>query len=198
MRAQAITVGIIVILSAGVAYLQFSPLETPVPPSIPAVCTCQELRPGMRRIGEQLGFQFDIPLRDFTISEGCSDAPPLICGVDIRQPKASTARLSISWGEEIDDMRPPYPNPILDPLYEDKVEKRRVLDDKREPIGEDAWGYWGQGERWRRVRLLGWVNARYGSKNEKDLPSYGTVREQDAVLFDRIINSACRLSPPAK
>ena len=61
-------------------------------------------------------------------------------------------------------------------------------------IGEDSWGYWGQGERWRHVRLResGLVDARYGPKNETEIPSYGSVHEHDAALFDQIINSACR------
>ena len=190
-------------LLAGAAYLQFSPGEKPVAPFIPAVSSCEELRPGMRRIteqgmreiGEQESLQFEVPVKDFTIHEGCTDAGPIICGFGIR-PKNSTAWLSISWGEEMDQTRFPYPNPILDSLDKDKTDKdktdrRTVLDDKRKPIGGESWGYWGQGERWRRIHLLGWVNARYGSKNEKDIPSYGSVHERDAALFDQIINSAC-------
>jgi hypothetical protein len=44
-----------------------------------------------------LGFQFDVPINDFTIAQGCADAPPNMCGVYIR-PKNSTAGLSIEWG----------------------------------------------------------------------------------------------------
>lgn len=193
------SVGIIAMLLAGAAYLEFSYGEKPLPPSIPAVTSCHELKPGMKRVGglemgglrgidEQVAFQFDVPIRDFTISEGCTDAPPMLCGFDTRL-KNSTAHLSIELGE-MDDMKPP--NPILDSLDKDKTERRRVLDDNGKLIGDESWGYWEQGERWRRVHLIGWVNASYGSKNEKVLRSYGSVHERDAALFDQIIDSACR------
>jgi hypothetical protein len=195
MRAQTVSVGIIAILLAGASYLEFSHREKPLPPSIPVVTTCPELRPGMKRIGkhriigtdEHLGFQFDVPINNFTITEGCADAPPNMCGFGIR-PKNSTASLSIEWGE-MSDMKPP--NPILDSLDKKKTERRKVLDDDGKPIGEETWGYWEQGERWRRVHLLGGINARYGSKDEEDVPRYGSVDERDAALFDEIINSAC-------
>lgn len=84
MRPQVISVGIIAILLAGAAYLQFSHRERPLAPSIPIVTGCPELRPGIRRIGrhgmgridEQVGFQFDVAINNFTVTEGCADAPP--------------------------------------------------------------------------------------------------------------------------
>jgi hypothetical protein len=189
MRTAAISVAVFVMLCAGLAYLEFSPDEKPLPPSLPAVSSCRELEPGMRRIGEQVGgFQFDVPIKDFTISQGSTDAPPLVHGFEI-SPKNSTAHLNISWGEGTTEMVPP--DPIRD--SSDNAEKQRVLDGNRKPIGEESWGYWGKGERWRRAHLLAWLQVRYGSKNERDLPSYGSVHERDAALFDQIINSACRM-----
>jgi hypothetical protein len=138
---------------------------------------------------ERVGFQFDVPIGDFTIHEGCADAPPNICGFGIR-PKNSTASLSIVWGK-MSDIKPP--NPILDSLDKDKTETRKVRDDNGKLIGEESWGYREQGERWRRVHLLGGINVRYGSKNDEDVRSYGSVQERDAALFDQIINSACLL-----
>lgn len=73
-----------------------------------------------------------------------------------------------------------------------------MLDEDGKPIGEESWGYGEQGERWRRVHLLGGVNVNYGSKNENDVRSYGSVHERGAVLFDKIINSACLLSSPSE
>jgi hypothetical protein len=107
MRAGAITVAVIVILFGGLAYLELSPDQEPLPtslPALPAVSGCRQPVPGMRRIGEQTGLQFDVPIRDFTISEGSTDAPPPIHGFDIK-PKNITAWLSISWGEEITQTR---------------------------------------------------------------------------------------------
>lgn len=188
MRARAISVAVMVIFFGSLAFLEFSPEEEPLPPSLPAVSICRELAPGMKRIGERVGFQFDVPIRDVTILEGSTDAAPLIHGFDIK-PKNSTATLSIAWGGWTTEMR--LPDPILDSA--DNTEKRRVRDDNGKPIGEESWGYWGRGERWRRVHLMGHLQVRYGSKNQRDVPSYGSVHERDAAFFDQIINSACRL-----
>lgn len=217
MRARAISVTVLVILFAGLAYLQLSPEEKSfpqiLPPFLPAVSSCVEPRPGMGRIGErmkriveQTNFQFDVRTEDFTISEGCTDAGPPICGFDIK-PKNSTAWLSVSWGEDTTrQMRRSGmpPDPILRSAglaseldLSAFVGRRRVVDDEGKTIGQESWGYWGQGERWRRVHLLGWVQANYGSKDKMDVRSYGSVHERDATLFDQIINSACRLSSPA-
>ncbi|HEX3322504.1 MAG TPA: hypothetical protein VHR84_17500 [Terriglobales bacterium] len=193
MRVGVISVAVTAILVAGLAILELSPDEKPLPPSLPGVSGCRELDPGMRRIGEQVGFQFNVPLRDFTISEGSTDASPLIHGFDIR-PKNSAAHLRISWGKQTNEMTPP--DPILD--LSNHIEKRKVLDDKGKPIGEESWGYRGRGEHWRRIHLLGRCQVIYGSKNEKDVPNNGYVYERDAALFDQIINSACRPSPPVE
>lgn len=202
MRATAICVAVITVLLSGLAYLEFSPDQKSFPRSLPpflsAVSTCMLPMPGMKRIGGQTRFDgvfsFDVPTSDFTIREDCTDAPPLICGVGIK-PKNSGAYLNISWGEETIDRRPP--DPILDPSNLDLsafVEKRRVLDSSGKMIGQESWGYWGQDELWRRVHLLGGVQVRYGARNESEVRNYGSTHERDAALFDRIINSACRVS----
>jgi len=205
MRARAISVAVMSVLFAGLAYLELSPHEElfpqPLPPFLPAVASCAQPMQGMRRIGERTGFEdtgfrFDVPIEDFTIWQGCSDTPPVICGFDIK-PKNSAAHLSVSWGESTTEGRPP--DPILDSSDPDSsafAATRRVLDDKGKRIGQESWGYWGQGERWRRVHLVGRVQASYGSKNEGEVRSNGFVHEREAARFDQIINSACRLSSP--
>lgn len=140
----------------------------------------------MRRIGERYGFQFDVPVGDFIIIEGTSDAPPLVHGFDLH-PKNSDSFLRIGWGgvrTTKESMRPD--DPILS--SSGHVEKRRVLDEKGNPIGEDSWGYLENGERWPRIRLIGWLDISYGT--------HGSVREKDAALFDGVISSACKLSSP--
>jgi hypothetical protein len=81
-----------------------------------------------------------------------------------------------------------------DPILATAGQERKILDKRGNTIGQDSWGYWGQGERWRHVRFResGLVDVRYGPKNEAEIPSYGSVHEQDAAAFDQIINSACR------
>ena len=188
MRAAAISIAAIVAFLTALSYLEFTSNRKP-PPSLPLVFDCKEPAPGVRRIGEQVGYQFDVPIDKFTISEGSTDAPPLIHGFDIR-PKNSMVRLSISWGETTTMSLP-------DPIHEssEHVQKRTVIDKGRQQIGEESWGYWGQGERWRRVHLPGRLKVRYGSKSSRDIPSYGSVHQQDAARFDEIISSACLLAP---
>lgn len=200
MRATAISIAVICTLFAGLAYLELSPDEEPspqlLPPFLPAVPSCKPLAPGMTRIGKDIGFfnvrfRFDVPTEDFTISENCTDAPPPICGYAIR-PKSGATYLHISWGEEIVERRPP--DPIRNPSGIDSsafVGKRRIADNEGKTIGEESWGYWGQGGRWRRVHLLGRVQASYGSKTEVDARGSSSVYAPDAALFDQIINSAC-------
>jgi hypothetical protein len=201
MRAGAISATVIIILFGGLAYLELSPGKKPLPgflPALQAVSSCRQAGPGMRRIGERTGLQFDVPIKDFTISEGSTDAPPPIHVFGIK-PENGTAWLSISWGEEIAQTRRTGmpPDPILDSSEvgpSDNVGRRRVLDDKGRTIGEESWGYWGQDERWRRVHLLGQLQVSYGSENERDVRRFGPVHEPDAALFDQIINSVCWLS----
>jgi hypothetical protein len=205
MRATGIGIAVICILFAGLAYLELSPHEKPfpqlLPPFLPAVASCKALAPGMTRIGKDKFFntriRFDVPTEDFTISEKyCTDAPPPACSLAIK-PKSGTAYLGISWGEETIERRPPDP-----PRTSSGVDSsafagtRRIADDKGKTIGQESWGYWGQGQRWRRVHLLGQAQAKYGSKNEMDACDYGSVQAPDAALFDQIISSACWSSSP--
>jgi hypothetical protein len=132
----------------------------------------------MRRIGAKLGdrymLQFDVPETEAVIREGASDAPPLVYSFDIK-PKGSESRLGVSYGPQsnsvtADRARDSFPH----------VLKRIIVDDKGHSVGEDDWGYHNAEKRWRRARFQGWVTA-----------DYGLVNEQEARLFDRVINSAC-------
>jgi hypothetical protein len=148
-------------------------------PPIPVVSVCKELPPGMRRIGAKPGdrymLQFDVPETEVLIREGVSDAPPIVYGFDIK-PKDSESRLAVSYGPQsnnvnADRARDSFPH----------VLKRIIVDDKGHSVGEDDWGYQNAEKRWRRARFQGWVTADYGP----------LVNEQEARLFDRVINSAC-------
>ena len=159
---------------------------------MPMVSSCGGLQGGMRRIGDY-GFQFDVPVRDFRdFHETCGDMPPVACGYSLK-PKSGRSVLDISW-DSSEAMK--VGNVPEDPVLTDSVplEKRWILDDMGNAIGEDSWGNWDSGRRWRRVRLRGWITARYGSISNTDIPGYREVPERDAALFDDIISSACRLS----
>lgn len=209
MSARTIGTAAIAIFLAGGVYLLFSKAQEPQPPDFPAVSNCGTLKPGMKRIGGQVDksspvFEFDVPTKDVAIIDGgenAGDAPGEPKGHEFFLTRAehenAKSYLYISWGPpwlgETD--KPPVP---LDPALISGFENRKVFDDKGKQIGEDSWGYWGDGERWRRVQLSEWVRARYGSRNEKETPSYGSVHEQDSELFDQIISSACRVAGPAE
>jgi hypothetical protein len=123
---------------------------------------------------------------DFVVTEGTSDAFPIVHGFDLH-PKNSDSLLGIGWGGLRTTKESMGPD---DPIFSisGHVENRRVFDDKGNPIGEDSWGYLENGEQWRRVRLIGWLGISYGTDS--------SVRDSDAALFDGVISSTCRLSPP--
>jgi len=187
---------IVFLLAACMAYLEFvpsrKPLTTSPPRAMPRVPRCGELQAGMKRIGDY-GFQFDVPLRDFSdFHETCGDAPPFACGYSLK-PKSGTSVLDISWGSS-EAMK--VGHVPIDPALTDSVplEKRWITDDMGNAVGEDSFGNGDSGRRWRRVGLRGWVTAAYGSISNTDIPGYREVPERDAALFDDVISSACRLS----
>jgi hypothetical protein len=188
MIARSISLVVIVILVACAAYLEWLPEKKPRAPAIPTVANCGKLKPGTRRIGDY-GFQFDVPANAFTVYEGWGDMPPTPHGYGIK-PNDGNSTLGVSWGSTIKSPTAPEIPALTSPGY---VEKRKIVDDKGSVIGEDSWGYWKTGERWRRIQLLGRIEASYGSRNESELRGFGSAHEKDAALFDGIINSACRL-----
>jgi hypothetical protein len=191
MSARSISLVVTVILLACVAYLEFFRDQKPLAPAVAIVSNCGELKPGIRRIGDY-GFQFDVPKNNFITHESWGDMPPGPHGYGLR-PKNSTSQLDISWHSQTMKFGGVPEIPALTSFGD--VEKRRIVDNKGNVIGEDSWGYW-ESERWRRVHLLGWIAASYGSRNKSELASYGSVHETDAALFDGIISSTCRLSAP--
>jgi len=178
------------VLLLGVAYLQFRSDKKPLAPKAPVVTSCKELKPGMRRLGEQYGYQFDVFANDFTIHEGRGTESD-VYGFTLTRENG-TSYLDISWRSERLNMGGVPVDPTL--MYSGPFEKRWIFDDKGKQIGEDSWGYWGDGEFWRRVHLVGRVVASYGSINSGDIASSGSVHEKDAELFDQVINSVCRLT----
>jgi len=199
MRPQVISGLVIATLLAGLAYLQLSSRQGPMPPTIPVVSGCKDPKPGTRRIRGRLDFknnfsrfQFDVPAEVAISREGWAmwDAPaPPLYSITLTHGN-SESYLHISWGDETIGMGRPPIDPVLatPPGY---FESHKVLDDKGKRIGEEFWGYRDNGERWRRIHLIGSLNARYGSEGDKDVTSYGSVHELDAALFDQIINSVC-------
>jgi len=135
----------------------------------------------MRRIGNQYGFQFDVFAKDFRVHEGTQDTPPFAHGFHLTA-KNSTSALDITFGQR------PMESMAVDPAFtfSKHVEKRSIVDNTGQPIGEDYWGYLNTGERWRQVRLFkGGIVAKHGF-----------VNKEEAELFDRVISSACLLVDP--
>jgi hypothetical protein len=183
MQAKArvwliVTIGVIVFCAA---YFHVVASKKPLAPTVPVVSVCKGLEPGMRRIGNQYGFQFDVATPDFTVHEGTSDTIPVVHGFHLT-PKDSVYAFDISFGQR------PMKSMAVDPAltFAKHSEKRSIVDYAGQPIGEDYWGYLNTGERWRQVRLFkGGVVAKYGF-----------VKKKEAELFDRVISSACLLPNP--
>jgi hypothetical protein len=151
----------------------------PIGPVVPVVSVCKPLKPGMKRIGNQYGIQFDVATKDLSIHEGVEDAPPSAHGFYLGI-NGSKSGLNISFGPLVFGMAT-----VSDPdsTFLERIEKRNIMDETGHPIGEDYWGYLKTGERWRRVWLFkGGILAKYGF-----------VDKNDAETFDRVIESACFL-----
>jgi len=145
------------------------------PPPIKVV-ECKALPEGMRRIGAKSGIQFDVPLRDFAVSSGCTDAPPLSCGSTITSSNDPAARLFIEYPFAFSAVG-------IDPIstFSEHKEQRDIHDAEWSVVGRENWGYLNSGERWRQVRLTPGRIA----------VQYGFTKRESAERFDRIIGSAC-------
>jgi hypothetical protein len=162
---------------AGFAYWMFS-RKHPQAPSTPLLSACRKLMPGRRRIGNPYGIQFDVAANEVTINEGIQDVAPFVHGFRLL-PIHSNSVLSISFGA------PEWPGSESTEsdrasVISEGIEKRDILDSRRQVVGEDQWGHLHSGERWRRIRLRGSVYAHYGFASESD-----------SAVFDRIMSSAC-------
>jgi hypothetical protein len=204
MSARTIGAIITTALLAGLAYLQLSTPRGAVAPSIPAVSSCKLPKPGMKRIGGELEldfrsrasiFQFDVPAGVAIPFQGWlpTDVPGVpspVYAITLTHGSGESY-LYISWGETeaIGIGRAPIPPVLAAPPGH--FESHKVFDDNGKQIGEDFWGYRDNGEYWRRVHLAGFLSARYGSKNDTGIPSYGSVHEQDAAVLDQIPSVAC-------
>ena len=145
------------------------------PPAI-TVVECKALPEGMKRIGAKSGIQFDVPLQDFAVSSGCTDAPPLSCGSTITSSNDPSALLFIEY--------PAAPTSAgIDPLstFSEHKEQREIHDAEGSVVGRESWGYLSTGEKWRRVRL----------SPGRIAVQYGFTKRENAERFDRIIGSAC-------
>ena len=156
-------------------YFIISPEQkrVPAPPAV-VISECREVGPGIRRIGSGYAVQFDVPMKEFTMGEGCTDAAPTACGIDLG-PKNRKALMEISLLRPLRMSR-------IDALevFSKQVEKRGILDAHGRTVGQDAWGCWSTGECWRKIKFPGGIVA-----------EYGLVNESDARLFDAVISSAC-------
>lgn len=171
-----VSVGLLVAASSMYIYFRFP--RSPHTQSVPVISNCKPLQPGMRRLGERGGYQFDAVAADFEIIEGVEDAGPGGHGFDLRSPN-STALLIISFGTDL-GRGSMDSDPKL--VFSEHYSKRRILDDKGRLIGEDYWGYLNRRKIWRRSHLKGFVYL-----------NYENINERDAERFDHVIDSACIL-----
>ncbi|HEV2113947.1 MAG TPA: hypothetical protein VGR50_07335 [Terriglobales bacterium] len=173
ISAILITVGAVL----SVAYLHFVVRNTPRAPAVLTISECGELQPNVKRIGDKGGFQFDVDVRNFAITEGTQDMPPFVHGYRL-MPKHGTHVLEISFGESPKDVATDSKL-----VFSGHFEKRGILDPSGHQIGEDDWGYLESGESWRQVEFF----------KGRAVAKYGFVNENEANIFDRIVGSACIL-----
>jgi len=166
----------VVLLVACGTYLYLRFALRPSIPSVPVVAICKPLPPGMRRIGNRDGFQFDADTADFEIRQRMPDAPPTYDSFSLR-PKNSKSILLISFGSDA-TIQPVTVDP--DVVFSEHHLRRRILDEEGHVKGEEYWGYLERGKIWRRIHLPGDVNANYRNANDTD-----------AHRFDRLIDSVC-------
>lgn len=107
-------------------------------PFVPVVSVCKTLEPGIRRIGNEYGIQFDVATSDLHIHEGVEDAPPFTHGFGLT-PKNSTSVLEISYGDN-QSWESFGTDPVL--TFSEHFEKRSIFDEKGQLLGEDYWGIW--------------------------------------------------------
>jgi len=178
MLAKLRNLLLVIAVLVGIYFLLPPRKRSLLPPPVPVVHECQDLALGMKRIGNRYGIQFDVPTENFNVREGWGDMPPTH-GFDVSQ-KGGRAFLEISLERLTDNM-------AIDPIrvFSVSVEKRPILDDKGQTIGQDDWGHLDSGERWRKLEFRGRVGVKYG-----------LVNESEARTFDGIINSACILPAP--
>ena len=100
-----VTIATLVILVPSTAYFHFfvNLNKKPLAPAVPVISVCKELAPGMRRIGNRYGIQFDVPTKYFTVQEGWGDAIPVEHGFGL-SPKNGQALLGISLERPLDNM----------------------------------------------------------------------------------------------
>jgi hypothetical protein len=166
------------LLLLGVASIEFV-RNKPIVPILPVVSVCKPLKPGMRRIGNNYGIQFDFDNSHLSVHERVEDAPPFAHGFYL-QPSGGKSGLNISFGP-LNLSEGTVSDP--DAAFLEHLEKRTIVDETGHPVGEDHWGYLETGERWRRVWLFkGGILAKYGF-----------VGKNYAETFDRVIESACLL-----
>src|ERR1700761_5981763 len=68
----------------------------PAASAIVRVAACKPIPPGMRRVGEKSGFQFDVDKQNVSVREGTVDAYPLIHSFSIK-PRDTNSVLNISF-----------------------------------------------------------------------------------------------------
>ena len=166
------------IVSFGSVYIVWKETAKPHAPAVPVVSICKSPAPGMKRIPGKGGYQFDFLQEQFYMHEGVSDSPPWRFAFSL-EPKDGTAALAINFRDSTMNRM------VWDRAYNfsGHVEHRQIFDEQGHPIGEDYWGYWENGERWRRFLLFkGGINA-----------TYDLADTTEAALFDRVLNSTCIL-----
>jgi hypothetical protein len=152
--------------------------------SLPA---CGKPNKDVERVGGgEYGLQFDVPVHDAKLIRGEWDVDYV---VHIVKPNKGHDKLELWFGPYAMD-RQPYDDQFIDSAV---FAQRSVVaspaatgSGRGGVVGMDSWGAVGDGTMWRQVSVVA-EGARYEN-----------VRPENAVLFDRVINSLCFVPYPSR
>jgi hypothetical protein len=164
----------VILFSSVVFYLSL--MRDPHAPTAIVVSACRDVAPGMRRVSSDFGTQFDLSEKAFAVNIGIQDMPPgKFYTVKLRDSGASL----VIWHDDgvWGDLKNTFP------VFSRHIKERNIPGAKERSVGTDRWGYLKSGERWRYVAF-----------SSGDAIGYRPTLPKEAVLFDQVMDSACRMS----
>lgn len=169
------------------AYLALRHPPPPVtPPPAVVVSVCQDVASGVRRAAKDLEIEFDISEPNLVLDHGgvgWTDNP-LPGHVITVKNRGSVAMYISRW--HLDDLD--KNSKFVWPMFSEHVEERDVHNAHGGVVGEDHWGIWERGKRWRFVKFAGGLEE----------VGYPPTPANEAQLFDQVISSACFSAGPGR
>ena len=156
--------------------------RTPQAPRALTISPCREVPSTMHRIAANLPFpdaiEFDVPETDFVVESGTRDMPPgqaHLVTLRGHNERLEISNFELSFEKEL----------VGFPVHSVRVHQSAIRTSDGRKIGEDHWGYFKTGERWRYLRF---------TSGEED--GYRPMLLKYSNLLDNVISSACLAPVP--